>query len=69
MEPITIVQDTFGKVFNEGTSFRRDGSQFDHLFKDNETYMVGNMVCTAIHTSGHTPACFTHILGDAHFCW
>jgi glyoxylase-like metal-dependent hydrolase (beta-lactamase superfamily II) len=64
---ITIVQDTFGKVFNEGTEFRRDGSQFDRLFDDGDTYKVGQMECLAIHTPGHTPACMTHVMGDAAF--
>ena len=66
-EQITVVQDTFGKVFNEGTEFKMDGSQFDHLFRDGETYQVGELECQAIHTPGHTPACFTHVLGDAIF--
>jgi len=64
---IMIVQDTFGKVFNEGTEFQRDGSQFDALFKDGDKYMVGQMQCFAIHTPGHTPACMTHVMGDAAF--
>ena len=64
---ITVVQDTFGKVFNEGTEFRRDGSQFDRLFDDGDTYFVGSMECLAIHTPGHTPACMTHVMGDAAF--
>lgn len=64
---ITVVQDTFGKVFNEGTEFRRDGSQFDRLFDDGDTYRVGGMTCLAIHTPGHTPACMTHVMGDAAF--
>jgi glyoxylase-like metal-dependent hydrolase (beta-lactamase superfamily II) len=64
---ITIVQDTFGKVFNEGTEFRRDGSQFDRLFDDGDTYRVGEMACLAMHTPGHTPACMTHVMGDAAF--
>ncbi|WP_428926884.1 MBL fold metallo-hydrolase [Marinibacterium sp. SX1] len=64
---ITTVQDTFGKVFNEGTEFQRDGSQFDRLFDDGDTYMVGEMECRAIHTPGHTPACMTHVMGDAAF--
>lgn len=66
-EQITIVQETFGKVFNEGTDFELDGSQFDHLFHDGEKYQIGELECTAIHTPGHTPACFTHVLGDAVF--
>jgi len=64
---ITVVQDTFGKIFNEGTEFQRDGSQFDRLFDDGDTYRVGTMRCLAIHTPGHTPACMTHVMGDAAF--
>jgi glyoxylase-like metal-dependent hydrolase (beta-lactamase superfamily II) len=64
---ITIVQDTFGKVFNEGTEFQRDGSQFDRLFDDGDRYQVGSMTCFALHTPGHTPACMTHVMGDAAF--
>ncbi|HEY1413369.1 MAG TPA: MBL fold metallo-hydrolase, partial [Rhodopila sp.] len=54
---ITVVQDTFGKVFNAGTEFQRDGSQFDHLFADAETYRIGGMTARTLHTPGHTPAC------------
>jgi glyoxylase-like metal-dependent hydrolase (beta-lactamase superfamily II) len=64
---ITIVQETFGKVFNEGTEFQRDGSQFDRLFDDGDTYHIGNMTAHAMHTPGHTPACMTHVVGDAAF--
>ncbi len=67
-EHIQSVQKTFGKIFNEGTEFERDGSQFDKLFKDNDKYSVGEMDCFAIHTPGHTPACMVHIMGDAAFC-
>jgi len=66
-ENILIVQDVFGKIFNEGTEFQRDGSQFDALFKDGDTYSVGTMPCFALHTPGHTPACMTHVMGDAAF--
>ena len=66
-EKIMVVQETFGKVFNEGTEFKRDGSQFDHLFTDNEEYKIGNLVATALHTPGHTPACMSHVIGDAVF--
>lgn len=66
-ENITIVQDTFGKVFNEGTEFQRDGSQFDKLFKDGDTYTVGSLEASVMHTPGHTPACMTHVIGDAAF--
>ena len=64
---ITVVQETFGKIFNADTEFARDGSQFDHLFEDGDEYMVGEMRCFAIHTPGHTPACMTHVMGDAAF--
>ena len=64
---IMIVQDTFGKVFNEGTEFQRDGSQFDQLFEDGDTYMVGNMQVFTMYTPGHTPACMVHVAGDAAF--
>ena len=64
---ITDVQDAFGKIFNAGTEFSRDGSQFDQLFNDGDEYLVGNMVCHAIHTPGHTPACMVHVMGDAAF--
>jgi glyoxylase-like metal-dependent hydrolase (beta-lactamase superfamily II) len=66
-ENIRIVQDTFGKVFNEGTEFQRDGSQFDKLFKDGDTYSIGSLPAFAMHTPGHTPACMTHVIGDAAF--
>lgn len=66
-ENITIVQETFGKIFNEGTEFQRDGSQFDRLFTDGDTYQIGGMTAFAMHTPGHTPACMTHVIGDAAF--
>jgi len=64
---ITIVQDVFGKVFNAGTEFERDGSQFDALFKDDDRIRVGEMMGYAMHTPGHTPACMTYVFGDAAF--
>jgi glyoxylase-like metal-dependent hydrolase (beta-lactamase superfamily II) len=64
---ITVVQDVFGKVFNAGTEFERDGSQFDHLFKDGDEFSVGSIGARAIHTPGHTPACMTFVIGDAGF--
>jgi glyoxylase-like metal-dependent hydrolase (beta-lactamase superfamily II) len=66
-ENIRMVQDTFGKIFNEGTAFQRDGSQFDRLFADGDTYRIGGMLAFAMHTPGHTPACMTHVMGDAAF--
>lgn len=66
-EHIRTVQENFGKLFNAGTEFERDGSQFDHLFKDGEEYQIGQLQCHTIHTPGHTPACMAHIIGDAIF--
>lgn len=66
-EHIRQVQQTFGKLFNAGPDFAHDGSQFDHLFRDGEHYMLGDIKATAIHTPGHTPACMTHVIGDAAF--
>jgi glyoxylase-like metal-dependent hydrolase (beta-lactamase superfamily II) len=64
---ITVVQDVFGKIFNAGTEFERDGSQFDALFKDGDRIRIGEMTGHAIHTPGHTPACMTYVFGDAAF--
>lgn len=64
---IDTVQKTFGKLFNEGTEFQRDGTQFDVLFDDGETYQIGSLEGRAIHTPGHTPACMVHLIGDACF--
>lgn len=66
-EHISTVQKVFGEIFNEGQSFHTDGSQFDHLFKDSEEYTVGTLKAHAIHTPGHTPACMSHVIGDAVF--
>ena len=66
-ENITIVQETFGKFFNEGTDFQRDGSQFDALFSEGSTYKIGSMNAFTIHTPGHTPACMVHVIGNAAF--
>lgn len=64
---ITTVQETFGKIFNEGTQFARDGSQFDCLFEDGQTFKVGQLQASVLHTPGHTPACLTYVIGDAAF--
>ena len=64
---ITVVQDVFGKVFNAGTEFERDGSQFDALFKEGDRIRIGEMTGYAMHTPGHTPACMTYVFGDAAF--
>ncbi|MEL7230706.1 MAG: MBL fold metallo-hydrolase, partial [Pseudomonadota bacterium] len=64
---IMVVQEVFGKIFNEGTEFQRDGSQFDALFEDGDTYQIGEMQAFTIATPGHTPACMVHVIGDAAF--
>lgn len=66
-ENITVVQNTFGKLFNAGTEFATDGRQFDHLFKDGDRFQVGTIEARVIHTPGHTPACMTYLIGDAGF--
>ncbi|SFI97864.1 MBL fold metallo-hydrolase [Albimonas pacifica] len=66
-ENIRVVQDTFGKIFNEGTEFERDGSQFDQLFKEGDRFAIGALEGFVLHTPGHTPACLTYVIGDAAF--
>ncbi|HKQ94660.1 MAG TPA: MBL fold metallo-hydrolase [Aestuariivirgaceae bacterium] len=66
-EKIMVVQETFGKIFNEGTEFQRDGSQFDRLFRDGDSFKLGSIDARVMHTPGHTPACMTYIIGDAAF--
>ena len=66
-EKITVVQETFGKIFNEGTRFQRDGSQFDQLFKEGDSFHIGQLRGDVLHTPGHTPACLTYVIGDAAF--
>lgn len=64
---ISVVQETFGTVFNAGPGFARDGSQFDILLSDGDSLQIGQMPGVALHTPGHTPACMTYVLGDAIF--
>ena len=64
---IIRVQEVFGKLFNAGTDFERDGSQFDHLFDDGETFSIGGIEAIALHVPGHTPADMAFIIGDAAF--
>ena len=66
-EHITQVQKEFGRLFNEGTEFERDGSQFDVLLKEDQMYELGSLPCMALYTPGHTPACMTHVIGMAAF--
>jgi glyoxylase-like metal-dependent hydrolase (beta-lactamase superfamily II) len=64
---IDVVQKLFGKIFNAGTEFQMDGSQFDVLFEEGDTFEIGNMVAEVFHTPGHTPACVTYVIGNAAF--
>ncbi|MBL3558669.1 MULTISPECIES: MBL fold metallo-hydrolase [Marinobacter] len=64
---IVEVQEIFGKAFNAGTEFARDGSQFDALFKEGDSFRIGNLEGRVLHTPGHTPACLTYVIGDAAF--
>ena len=66
-EHIIDVQKTFGKFFNAGTEFKRNGDQFDKLFKDQDIFRIGSLEATCMHTPGHTPACMTYFIGDAAF--
>lgn len=64
---ILTVQETFGKVFNEGPLFARDGAQFDYLFDDGEGFAIGEIPAIALHMPGHTPADLVYVVGDAAF--
>lgn len=66
-ENVTRVQENFRTVFNLGVHFETDGSQFDHLFTDNEEFQIGKMMAKAIYTPGHTPSCVCYQVGDAVF--
>lgn len=61
------VQNVFAGVFNEPASFARDGSQFDRLMDDGETFAIGDLAAIALHVPGHTPACLAYVIGDAVF--
>jgi glyoxylase-like metal-dependent hydrolase (beta-lactamase superfamily II) len=64
---IRSIQQTFGKIFNEGAEFARDGSQFDRLFQDGEEFAVGEIRAVALHVPGHTPADMAYVVGDVVF--
>ncbi len=61
---ITAVQKVFGTLFNAGSDFARDGSQFERLLADNETFTIGSLEVRTMHTPGHTPACMTYVVND-----
>ena len=61
---ITAVQKVFGKLFNAGDDFASDGSQFDRLLADNESFNIGALEVRALHTPGHTPACMSYVVSD-----
>ncbi|WP_417452615.1 MBL fold metallo-hydrolase [Kiloniella sp.] len=64
---IPEIQKTFKTIYNAESDFNTDGQQFDHLFDDNEEFLLGNTVCKVIHTPGHTPACVTYLIDDNAF--
>jgi glyoxylase-like metal-dependent hydrolase (beta-lactamase superfamily II) len=66
-EHVRIVQNAFARIFNTGPDFPPDGRQFDRLFRDGETFKIGNLEARVLHTPGHTPACITYVIGDAAF--
>ena len=63
---VTSVQEVFKGVFNL-KDLATDGSQFNHLFADEDTFAIGNIEGRVIATPGHTPACVTYVIGDAAF--
>lgn len=66
-DQVSVVQKTFGPVFNAESGFVTDGSQFDHLFKDDEKFQIGGIDAHVIHTPGHTPACVSYVIEDTCF--
>ncbi|WP_345798309.1 MBL fold metallo-hydrolase [Castellaniella sp. MT123] len=66
-EHIRQVQDVFKKLYNLGAEFLADGSQFDHLFTDGETFLIGSLTATAMLVPGHTPADMAYRVEDAVF--
>lgn len=64
---IITVQNVFGKIFNFGTEFARDGSEFDRLFEDGDTFAIGSIPAIVLHVPGHTPADMAYVIGDVVF--
>jgi glyoxylase-like metal-dependent hydrolase (beta-lactamase superfamily II) len=63
---IREVQSVFKGIFN-AKDMATDGSQFDHLFNDDERFRIGQIEAQVLHTPGHTPACVTYVIGDDAF--
>ncbi len=64
---IIRVQEVFGKIFNAGTEFARDGADFDRLFDDGDRFSIGSIPAMALHVPGHTPADMAYVIGEAVF--
>ncbi len=64
---VTVIQSHFKKLFNAGADFVPDGSQFDRLFADGDSFRIGGLDVAVMHTPGHTPACISYVIGDAVF--
>ncbi|MHB8283080.1 MAG: MBL fold metallo-hydrolase [Caulobacteraceae bacterium] len=64
---IIRVQEVFGKLFNAGTTFARDGSEFDRLFDDGDAFSIGGLQAIVLHVPGHTPADLAYVIGDGAF--
>lgn len=64
---IVTAQDTFGTLFNAGTAFARDGSQFDRLFSDGDSFALGTIPAESLHVPGHTPADMAYVIGNVAF--
>jgi glyoxylase-like metal-dependent hydrolase (beta-lactamase superfamily II) len=64
---VIAVQQTFGALFAAGPAFHADGSQFDHLFADGESFTIGDLTARALAPPEHTPDGVSYLIGDAAF--
>ena len=64
---LPLVQKAFGKIYNENSDFKRNGSQFDRLFDDGDKFQIGTLNVTVMSVPGHTPACIAYHISDALF--
>ena len=64
---LPLVQKAFGKIYNENSDFKRNGSQFDRLFDDGDKFQIGTLNVTVMSVPGHTPACVAYHISDALF--